>query len=187
VVTLTNNESDRINDLIQSKVNENKLFYYEIYGKKFKLGDKVKQKINNYKLGVFNGEIGIITSISKSYIIVDYSFNKTIEYRYETIVILKEDPEMEEKEKRLKDNKSRCVDQINLAYSTTIHSTQGNEYDIVFIVLNGCNTLINRNIIYTALTRARKHAIIIGSRYVINLGVQKKYENRPTFLSERFD
>lgn len=187
VVTLTNNESDRINDLIQSKVNENKLFCYEIYGKKFKLGDKVKQKVNNYKLGVFNGEIGVITDISETYIIVDYNFNKTIEYRNETIVFLEEDPEMEEKKKRLEDNKSRYVDQINLAYSTTIHSTQGNEYDIVFIILNGCKTVINRNVIYTALTRAKKHAIIIGSRYIINYGVEKKYENRPTFLVERFD
>lgn len=185
VVTLTNKESNRINNLLQNKMNENMLFEYivsykkyktnkitnaktRLYTvtrcevKKFKLNDKVKQIKNNYKKGVYNGEIGIIFEISAERLKVMYAGNKEIEYKIKELV------------------------ELRLAYSTTIHSTQGSEYDIVFIIINDSKFLINRNIIYTALTRAKKKAIIIGSKEEIDYGISKKYVDRATKLSEKF-
>jgi exodeoxyribonuclease V alpha subunit len=180
IVTLTREESRRINNFMQDKSNNNPAYFYEYYKKYFKLGDKVKQNINNYNKAVFNGEIGIIIDISSTYVEVKY-YSKNVLYKYNTC------EEYKKHEKNNMKKKRDDIGEIDLAYSTTIHSTQGNEYDVVFIILIGCQFMLNRNIIYTALTRAKKHAIVIGEKKIINYGINKEYIDRPTLLDKRFD
>lgn len=132
----------------------------------FRVGDKVMQMNNNYdilfedddtKLGVFNGDIGFITSIDKYNQIIKINFdNKIALYTFEN---LKE---------------------LDLAYALTVHKSQGSEFEAVILALsnNTPKKLLTRNILYTAITRAKKLLIIVSSdntvEYMINNNTKHK-------------
>jgi exodeoxyribonuclease V alpha subunit len=118
---------------------------------RFRVGDKVMQVKNNYDIvwtqddtpgtGIFNGEIGIIRSMIKrdDTIIIDYE-GKLAEYTFD------------------------MTNQFELAYAATIHKSQGSEFDAVIIpILGGYDRLFCRNLLYTAVTRAKKLLIIVGA------------------------
>jgi exodeoxyribonuclease V alpha subunit len=118
---------------------------------KFRPGDKVMQVKNNYDIvwtqdgtpgtGIFNGEIGIVNSMKRAddSIIIDFD-GKLAEYTFD------------------------MMNQFELAYATTIHKSQGSEFDAVVIpILGGFERLFCRNLLYTAVTRAKKLLIIVGS------------------------
>ena len=112
--------------------------YGNIY---FRIGDKVIQTINNYDKNVFNGDIGILKSISadESTISVSYGQNM-VEY------------------------KRNELSQIQLAYALSIHKSQGSEYPIVILPLMKQHfIMLQRNLLYTAITRAKEKLYIIGS------------------------
>ncbi|GAF03760.1 SF1B family DNA helicase RecD2 [Saccharicrinis fermentans] len=125
----------------------------------FRTGDRVIQRRNNYDLEVFNGDIGQITSIDSQNITMEISYasgDNTREIHYEKQDIL----------------------DIDLAYAITIHKSQGSEFDAVIIpvVLQHFNMLY-QNLIYTALTRAKKMAIFVGTRKALGIAV-KNIDNR---------
>ncbi len=125
----------------------------------FRTGDRVIQRRNNYDLEVFNGDIGHISSIDNQ--------NMTLQITYIT-----------GKNKREVHYEKQDILDIDLAYAITIHKSQGSEFDAVIIpvVLQHFNMLY-QNLIYTALTRAKKMAIFVGTRKALGIAV-RNIDNR---------
>ena len=147
----------------------------------FREGDKVMQIKNNYQLeweivsrygiridsgsGVFNGDIGTIRRIREesSTMQVEYDEHRLVEYTFSQL------------------------DEIELAYAITIHKSQGSEYPAVLLpLLSGPKLLMNRNLLYTAVTRARKCVTILGSQEMVDgmIGNENQY-HRYTGLGKR--
>ncbi|MDE5861306.1 MAG: ATP-dependent RecD-like DNA helicase [Ruminococcus sp.] len=150
--------TNEINRILQNEINSQnglKTEYTSISGI-FRTGDKVMQNINNYDIewnkngetgkGIFNGDIGRIKSINLSEKTACIDFEGRIaEYPFEMFT------------------------QIELAYAVTVHKSQGCEFEAVIIpVQDGMDVLNHRNLLYTAVTRAKKLLIIIGNENVIN-------------------
>ena len=133
----------------------------EIAGVVFREGDKVMQIKNNYQLeweqrtdkgflvdsgsGIFNGDMGIVRQINDfaQTVTVEFEEGKMVEYAY------------------------KGLDELELAYAITIHKSQGSEYPAVVIpLLHGPKMLMNRNLLYTAVTRARKCVTLVGNETV---------------------
>ena len=147
----------------------------------FREGDKVMQIKNNYQLewevitrygmtidkglGIFNGDMGIIREINtyEETVTVEYDEHRRVKYPYE------------------------LLDELELAYAITIHKAQGSEYPAVVIpLLQGPRQLYHRNLLYTAVTRARKCVTLVGSDTVFQEMIQNTNErNRNTSLAER--
>ena len=116
----------------------------------FRTGDRVIQKRNNYDLGVFNGDIGIIESVDKeSYecqILFSGKDSKVVVYTKESL------------------------SEVDLAYAITIHKSQGSEFPVVIIpIFTQHYKMLFRNLIYTGLTRAKKLAVFVGSRRALTM------------------
>ncbi len=139
----------------------------------FREGDKVMQIKNNYQLtweilskygipidkgmGIFNGDTGVIKEINDTaqVIVVEYDEHRLVEYPFIQL------------------------DEIELAYAVTIHKSQGSEYPAVIIpLLSGPKMLFNRNLLYTAVTRARKCVTILGSSETVSEMIENERENR---------
>ena len=149
----------------------------------FRQGDKVMQVKNNYQLeweirskyglaidkgtGIFNGDTGIIRSISayQEIVTVEFDEGRIVEYSF------------------------KQLDELELAYAITIHKSQGSEYPAVVIpLLTGPKMLMNRNLLYTAVTRAKKCVTLVGNdatfqAMIGNVSEQKRY----TGLKERLE
>lgn len=115
-------------------------------------GDRIIQTRNNYDLNVFNGDIGVITSIDAE----DYSCLINFGGNDKMVTYQKED-----------------LTEISLAYAITIHKSQGSEFEAVIIpVTTQHYKMLFRNLIYTGLTRGRKLAILVGSRKALAMAVR---------------
>jgi exodeoxyribonuclease V alpha subunit len=174
---------ERLNSILQRYLNppEPGKEEEEINGRIFRVGDKVMQIKNNYQLeweirtkygltvdkglGIFNGDMGIVTEID--------GYNQTIEVEYDEHREVKYTFEMTE--------------ELELAYAITVHKSQGSEYPAVIIpLLQGPKLLYNRNLLYTAVTRAKKCITIVGSESVFQEMIQNKSEQtRYTSLAKR--
>ncbi len=174
---------ERLNTILQRYLNpeDEKKAEKEINGRLFREGDKVMQIKNNYQLewevttkfglavdkgmGVFNGDMGVITEINQ--------YTETIEVEFDEARKVKYGFDMTE--------------ELELAYAITVHKSQGSEYPAVIIpLLPGPRLLYNRNLLYTAVTRAKKCLTIVGSDAVFQEMIQNKNEQaRYTSLSER--
>ena len=116
-------------------------------------------------MGIFNGDMGIVTEINT------YRELLTVEYD----------------EKRKVDYQFSQLDELELAYAITVHKSQGSEYPAVIIpLLPGPRMLYNRNLLYTAVTRAKKCITIVGSEETFQEMIQNSSEQkRYTSLDER--
>ena len=123
----------------------------------FRLGDKVMQTKNNYNLewtkddesglGVFNGDIGFITQVDTE--------DKTLTITFD--------------DGRVCEYDSDAMEDIDLAYCMSVHKSQGSEFQAVVLVLfSGPPMLMTRNLLYTAVTRARKLVVIVGREECVN-------------------
>lgn len=174
---------ERLNTILQKYLNpeapqkEEK----EINGRIFRVGDKVMQIKNNYQLewevstkfgltvdkgmGVFNGDMGIVQEIHfyDETLTVGYDEGRKVKYPFD------------------------MLDELELAYAITVHKSQGSEYPAVILpLLSGPRLLYNRNLLYTAVTRAKKCLTIVGSDATFQEMIQNKNEQgRYTSLSER--
>lgn len=147
---------DNLNQLIQGRFNPPAEGKGELKGKNviFRVGDKVMQKHNDYEKGVFNGDIGEIFAIQKDMVYVRY-------------------PEQDVK------YEGQEVDEITLAYSITVHKSQGSEYHTVIMVLvNSHAIMLQRNLFYTAVTRAKRKVILVGSKRAVQTAVQNQRTSR---------
>ena len=139
----------------------------------FREGDKVMQTKNNYQLeweictkfgltvdkgmGIFNGDMGIITEINDfaETMTVEFDEGRKVEYSY------------------------KLLDELELAYAITIHKSQGSEYPAVVIpLLSGPSMLMNRNLLYTAVTRARKCVTLVGNDATFNQMIQNTSQQK---------
>lgn len=174
---------ERMNVILQRYLNpaDEKKTEREINGRLFREGDKVMQIKNNYQLeweictrfgltvdkgmGVFNGDMGVISEISeyKETVEVEYDEGRKVKYGFD------------------------MVDELELAYAITVHKSQGSEYPAVILpLLPGPKLLYNRNLLYTAVTRAKKCLTIIGSDTTFQEMIRNKSEQeRYTSLAER--
>lgn len=133
-------------------------------GINYKLGDRVMQIRNNYDKNVFNGDIGIIEKVNME--------DRTLCIRFDGSLVEYEASEL---------------DEVTLAYATTIHKSQGSEYPIVVIpVLMTHFVMLQRNLIYTGITRAKKICVLIGQPKALAYAVRNLTVNkRNTKLKER--
>ena len=174
---------ERLNQILQRYLNpaEPNKDEEEIGGRIFRVGDKVMQVKNNYQLewevqtkygltvdsgqGIFNGDMGVISAISR--------YDETIEVEYDEHRKVKYPFEMAE--------------ELELAYAITVHKSQGSEYPAVILpLLPGPRLLYTRNLLYTAVTRAKKCLTIVGSESVFQEMIQNESEQRRyTSLAER--
>ena len=157
-----------LNQHIQSTINsDNSKPIMKMGEKEFRLGDRVIQRRNNYDLEVFNGDIGIISSIDNQEMKLAVSYNNSQEAR--NVYYEKQD-----------------IMDLDLAYAITIHKSQGSEFDVVIIpVVMQHFTMLYRNLIYTALTRAKKMAIFVGTRKALGIAVKNiDNKSRKTMLKE---
>ena len=174
---------ERLNTILQRYLNpqDPKKAEQEINGRLFREGDKVMQIKNNYQLewevttkfgltvdkgvGVFNGDMGVIREINQytENIEVEFDEGRRVKYGFD------------------------AVEELELSYAITVHKSQGSEYPAVIIpLLQGPRLLYNRNLLYTAVTRAKKCLTIIGSDTVFQEMIQNKNEQaRYTSLAER--
>lgn len=147
---------DNLNQLIQGRFNPPAEEKGELKGKNviFRVGDKVMQKHNDYEKGVFNGDIGEIFAIQKDMVYVRY-------------------PEQDVK------YEGQEVDEITLAYAITVHKSQGSEYHTVIMALvNSHAIMLQRNLFYTAVTRAKRKVILVGSKRAVQTAVQNQRTSR---------
>lgn len=174
---------ERLNTILQQYLNppDPKKMEKEHGSRVFRVGDKVMQIKNNYQLeweiatkyglvvdkgvGVFNGDIGRIVEIN------NYTEKVRVEFE----------------EKKMVEYPFQLLDELELAYAITIHKSQGSEYPAVVIpLLPGPRQLYHRNLIYTAVTRAKKCVTIVGSDVTFQAMIQNTQEkNRYTSLAER--
>lgn len=177
---------ERLNGILQRYMNPpaNDKVEKEYGSTVFREGDKVMQTKNNYQLaweirtkfgltvdkglGIFNGDMGIIRQINDfaEQMIIEFDEGRMVEYPY------------------------KLLDELELAYAITIHKSQGSEYPAVVIpLLGGPMMLINRNLLYTAVTRARKCVTLVGNevtfqQMIQNTSQQKRYSGLCDRLKE---
>lgn len=151
---------ERLNGILQQYINppDKRKTEKEYNGTIFREGDKVMQMKNNYQLeweirskyglsiekgtGIFNGDMGIIQQINEfaETMTIAFDENRMVEYSF------------------------KLLDELELAYAITIHKSQGSEYPAVVIpLLTGPRMLLNRNLLYTAVTRAKKCVTLVGN------------------------
>jgi exodeoxyribonuclease V alpha subunit len=134
----------------------------------FRLGDKVMQIKNNYGKMVFNGDIGIISEIDTEDKVVKISYSdadgeRIVPYEYYEL------------------------DEVVLSYAISVHKSQGSEYPVVIMPITTQHfIMLQRNLIYTAITRAKKMVVLVGTKKALAIAVKNnKIERRNTGLAER--
>jgi exodeoxyribonuclease V alpha subunit len=134
--------------------------------RQFRLGDRVMQLSNNYKLDIYNGDLGILEEANPEdkTLTIDF-YGRSVFYPYED------------------------ADQLALAYALTVHKAQGSEFQaLVIVLLRRHFVMLNRNLLYTANTRAKKLVIYVGSRAAIEMAVKNaQVTQRNSLLSWRLN
>ncbi len=167
--------NEKMQEILNPKSENKKQVEYQ--SKIFREKDKVMQIVNNYDKkysiegkffeGIYNGDIGYIDIIDneEEKVYVKFDDDRLVEYDFDEL------------------------DQLEHSYAITIHKSQGSEFDYVILpIFTGYRKLLSRNLLYTAMTRAKKMLIIIGNRNVVNYMVDNlESKNRKTGLKEKLE
>ena len=152
-----------LNHMLQNTLNRQPALI-EAMGNAYKVGDKVMHLINNYQKEVYNGDIGVVRSFDqqKAELAVDY-YGRTVCYD------------------------TSELDQITIAYAISVHKSQGSEYPAVIVPLVTQHyILLQRNLLYTAMTRGKKMVILIGTPKALHIALKNdKPRLRLTSLAQR--
>lgn len=143
-----------LNQVLQKVLNPNPVMI-EAMGSAFKIGDKIMHLKNNYQKEVFNGDIGIISSVDRKekQLSVDY-YGRIVTYNFTE------------------------MDEISLAYAISVHKSQGSEYPAVLLpIMTQHFVLLQRNLLYTAMTRGKNLVILVGTQKALNIALRN---NKPT-------
>jgi len=143
-----------LNQVLQKVLNPNPVMI-EAMGSTFKIGDKIMHLKNNYQKEVFNGDIGIISSVDRKekQLSVDY-YGRIVTYDFTE------------------------MDEISLAYAISVHKSQGSEYPAVLLpIMTQHFVLLQRNLLYTAMTRGKNLVILVGTKKALNIALRN---NKPT-------
>jgi len=168
--------ANNLNEAIRAEVNPPDVDTPEVSfgGKLFRLNDRVMQIKNDYDVqlrdakgdvvavGVFNGDVGKVSGIGSGMITVDFD-GRFADYPFESL------------------------NELDLCYATTIHKSQGSEYDTVIIPLLAAHKiLLSINLFYTAITRAKRRVILVGQKKALHMALAKSGRaKRNTLLAER--
>ena len=154
---------ENLNLRLQDTLNPNAVSSDNPQGRLF-VGDKVMQIRNNYDKEVFNGDLGIVSSRN--------SEDESLEVNFEGRKVVYESSDLRE---------------VVLAYATTVHKSQGSEFPCVIIPLHTTHyPLLQRNLVYTAVTRGKNLVILVGSKKAINIAINNdRVSKRYTMLKER--
>lgn len=161
---------DNLNNMIQNVLNPSSIKSPEIVlgQTTFRKNDKVMQTVNNYDLewkrasgkmwelgeGVFNGDIGFITDLNV--------VQGTLEVTFE--------------DGRICEYPRSDIGQLALSYATTIHKSQGSEFDVVIIpLIGGAPTILTRNLLYTAITRAKQMVVLVGQKFHMQTMIRNNF------------
>ncbi len=167
--------NEKIQEILNPKSDKKKQVEYQ--SRIFREKDKVMQIVNNYDKkysiegkffeGIYNGDIGYIELIDsdEEKLYVKFDDDRLVEYDFDEL------------------------DQLEHSYAITIHKSQGYEFDYVILpIFTGYKKLLTRNLLYTAMTRAKKMLIIVGNRNVVNYMVDNlESKNRKTGLKEKLE
>lgn len=152
-----------LNHVLQDALNPNPVLQESI-GSSFKINDKVMHLKNNYQKDVYNGDIGTVRHIDKKngQLLVDY-YGRTVEYN------------------------ASDLDEITVAYAISVHKSQGSEYPAVIIpLLTQHYVMLQRNLLYTAMTRGKKLVILIGTRKALSIALKNDQpQQRLSRLADR--
>lgn len=148
-----------LNIELQKVLNPNAGEKVEKFGITFAVGDKVMQVQNNYDKEIFNGDIGFITRINSEDREMLISFDdREVTYEFDEL------------------------DEVVLAYACTIHKSQGSEYPAVVIpVMMQHFMMLQRNLIYTGVTRGKQLVILVGQKKALNIAIKGKKHNKPRY------
>ena len=155
---------ENLNVELQSRLNGSPTACIERNGRRYGVGDKVLQLRNNRNLVVFNGDIGIITRIDEQAKTLQILFDQSrVDYPFSEL------------------------SSLGLAYCTTVHKAQGSQADVVVIAVDMSSTvLLDRKLLYTAITRAKKKVVLIGQKRAIHIAVsESRAHMRQTTLRDR--
>jgi exodeoxyribonuclease V alpha subunit len=132
--------------------------------KRLRVGDKVMQLRNNYDKDVFNGDVGFVSGIEEE--------TRTLKVLYDEREVIYEERE---------------IDELTLAYATSIHKSQGSEYPAVVVpLLTQHFVMLSRNLLYTAVTRGKKLVVLVAAPRAIKIALDEtRREERRTYLAER--
>lgn len=167
--------NEKVQEILNPKSDSKKQVEYQ--SRIFREKDKVMQIVNNYDKkysiegkffeGIYNGDIGYIELIDneEEKLYVKFDDDRLVEYDFDEL------------------------DQLEHSYAITIHKSQGSEFDYVILpIFTGYKKLLTRNLLYTAMTRAKKMLIIVGNRNVVNYMVDNlESKNRKTGLKEKLE
>jgi len=152
-----------LNLMLQSSLNPSESGISR-YGYRFSVGDKVMQIVNNYDKDVFNGDIGLVENLQfeERELVVRFE-GRRVRYDFEQL------------------------DELVLSYAITIHKSQGSEYPCVVIPVHTQHyTLLQRNLLYTAVTRGKRLVVLVGTLKALNISLSKvEARRRITTLRER--
>ncbi|MDZ4131723.1 MAG: AAA family ATPase, partial [Dethiobacteria bacterium] len=161
---------DRLNLLLQQALNPAAREKVETTtkGTVYRLGDKVMQIRNNYQKEVFNGDIGLITAIDREEAELVVTFRDLLMPRPVVYDFTE-------------------LDELVLSYAVSVHKSQGSEYPVIIMpVLTQHYMLLQRNLLYTGITRARKLAVLVGSKKALAIAVRNnRAEERYSYLGGR--
>lgn len=153
---------DNLNLKLQEKINPGKDL--KCGPRNFRIDDRVMHIQNNYEKEVFNGDVGYVAQIDteEQTLVVDFSDRK-VEYGFNE------------------------VDQLVPAYAVTVHKSQGSEYPVVVVVMTTHHyPMLQRNLVYTAITRAKEMAVLVGTRRALGIAIgNNAIEERYSALAER--
>ncbi len=157
-----------LNEQLQARLNPQTFAQIEGGDRLFRVGDKVMQTRNNYDKGVFNGDVGFIRRIDKE--------NATLKVEF-----------LEEAGPLFVSYDFNELDELVLAYAVTVHKSQGSEYPaIVLPLVKEHRMLLQRNLLYTAITRAKRLCVIVGQSQALEWAVHNdRVALRNTGLAER--
>ncbi len=157
-----------LNEELQTHLNPSAIAQVEWGGNTLRVSDKVMQIRNNYDKGVFNGDVGWIRAINRE--------NATVKVEF-----------VEEAGPLYVSYEFHELDELTLAYATTIHKSQGSEYPAIIVPLVVQHRmLLQRNLLYTAITRAKRFCVLVGQPYALEMAVRNdRVALRNTGLAER--
>ena len=152
-----------LNTLLQQRLNPPTDRFVERFGHRYGPGDKVMHIVNDRERDIYNGDLGVVTRVDHTEGELAATFGQT-----EATFDFGE------------------LDALQLAYATTIHKSQGSEYPVVVLPLTmQAYTMLGRELIYTAVTRARKLLVLVGSRKALSIAVKRRQPRRWSLLRER--
>lgn len=135
-------------------------------GRVFRIGDKVLQTKNNYDLDVFNGDVGYIDRIDRenSQVVINYD-DREVKYEMENL------------------------DELTMAYAITVHKSQGSEYPVIIMPVSTAHfIMLQRNLVYTGVTRGKQLVILVGTQKAMAMAVKNNQtKKRHSFLKHRLE